>query len=101
MNSLQGLVAARIAELHITKQSVADAIGCSLVTFNKKVNGESDMTITEARKLANAIEKSADSRPSAEAKRETLRETRLDQMVTTLTKAYRDWEREQKGEKQA
>lgn len=41
--------------------------------------------------------KSADSRPSAEAKRET----RLDQMVTTLTKAYRDWEREQKGEKQA
>lgn len=45
--------------------------------------------------------KSADSRPSAEAKRETLRETRLDQMVTTLTKAYIDWEREQKGEKQA
>ena len=56
MNSLQGLVAARIAELHITKQSVADAIGCSLVTFNRKVNGESDMTITEARKLAHAIE---------------------------------------------
>ncbi len=60
MNSLQGLVAARIAELHITKQSVADAIGCSLVTFNKKVNGESDITITEARKLANAIEVTSD-----------------------------------------
>ena len=60
MNSLQGLVAARIAELHITKQSVADAIGCSLVTFNKKVNGESDITITEARKLAEAIEVTSD-----------------------------------------
>ena len=45
--------------------------------------------------------KSGDSRPSAEAKRETLRETRLDQMATTLTKACRDWKREQKGEKQA
>ena len=45
--------------------------------------------------------KSADSLPNGEAKQETLREIRLDQMVTTLTKAYRDWEREQKGEKQA
>lgn len=60
MNSLQGLVAARVAELHITKQSVADAVGCSLVTFNKKVSGESDLTITEARKLAGAIEVSSD-----------------------------------------
>lgn len=60
MNSLQGLVAARVAELHITKQSVADAIGCSLVTFNKKVSGESDLTITEARKLAGVIEVSSD-----------------------------------------
>ena len=60
MNSLQGLVAARVAELHITKQSVADAIGCSLVTFNKKVSGESDLTITEVRKLAGAIEVSSD-----------------------------------------
>ena len=60
MNSLQGLVAARVAELHITKQSVADAIGCSLVTFNKKVSGESDLTITEARKLAGAIGVSSD-----------------------------------------
>lgn len=60
MNSLQGLVAARIAELHLTKQSVADALGCSLVTFNKKVNGESDITITEARKLARTLEVSSD-----------------------------------------
>ena len=36
MNSLQGLVAARVAELNITKQSLADAVGVSLVTFNKK-----------------------------------------------------------------
>lgn len=60
MNSLQGLVAARVAELNITKQSRADAVGVSLVTFNKKVCGESDITITEARKLAKAIEVSSD-----------------------------------------
>lgn len=60
MNSLQGLVAARVAELGITKQSLADAVGVSLVTFNKKVCGESDITITEARKLAKAIEVSSD-----------------------------------------
>lgn len=60
MNSLQGLVAARVAELDITKQSLADAVGVSLVTFNKKVCGESDITITEARKLAKAIEVSSD-----------------------------------------
>lgn len=59
MNSLQGLVAARVAELNITKQSLADAVGVSLVTFNKKVCGESDITITEARKLAKAIEVSS------------------------------------------
>lgn len=60
MNSLQGLVAARVAELNITKQSLADAVGVSLVTFNKKICGESDITITEARKLAKAIEVSSD-----------------------------------------
>lgn len=60
MNSLQGLVAARVAELNITKQGLADAVGVSLVTFNKKVCGESDITITEARKLAKAIEVSSD-----------------------------------------
>ena len=60
MNSLQGLVAARVAELNITKQSLADAVGVSLVTFKKKVCGESDITITEARKLAKAIEVSSD-----------------------------------------
>lgn len=60
MKSLQGLVAARVAELNITKQSLADAVGVSLVTFNKKVCGESDITITEARKLAKAIEVSSD-----------------------------------------
>ena len=60
MNSLQGLVAARVAELNITKQSLADAVGVSLVTFNKKVCGEPDITITEARKLAKAIEVSSD-----------------------------------------
>lgn len=60
MNSLQGLVAARVAELNITKQSLAGAVGVSLVTFNKKVCGESDITITEARKLAKAIEVSSD-----------------------------------------
>lgn len=60
MNSLQGLVAARIAELHLSKQGVADAVGCSLVTFNKKISGESDITVSEARKLADALEVSCD-----------------------------------------
>lgn len=45
--------------------------------------------------------KSADSHRKDEAERKTLREIRLDQMVSTLTKAYRDWEQKQKGEKQA
>lgn len=45
--------------------------------------------------------KFADSPRKGEAKEDTLREIRLDQMTSTLTKAYRDWEQEQKGKKQA
>lgn len=45
--------------------------------------------------------KFADSPRKGKAERETLREIRLDQMTSTLTKTYRDWEQEQKGEKQA
>lgn len=44
--------------------------------------------------------KFADSPRKGKAEKETLREIRLDQMTSTLTKAYRDWEQEQKGEKQ-
>ena len=45
--------------------------------------------------------KSADSHRKDAAEQNKLREIRFDQMVSTLTKAYRDWEQEQKGEKQA
>lgn len=45
--------------------------------------------------------KFADSPRKGKAEKETLREIRLDQMTSTLIKAYRDWEQEQKGEKQA
>lgn len=45
--------------------------------------------------------KFADSPRKGKAEKETLREIRLDQMTLTFTKAYRDWEQEQKGEKQA
>lgn len=45
--------------------------------------------------------KFADSPRKGKAEEETLREIRLDQMTSTLAKAYRDWEQEQKGEKQA
>ena len=45
--------------------------------------------------------KFADLPRNGKAEKETLREIRLDQMTSTLTKAYRDWEQEQKGEKQA
>lgn len=52
MNSLEGFVGAFLAESRKKKQELADAIGCSLVTFNRKISGQSDLTITEARKLA-------------------------------------------------
>lgn len=45
--------------------------------------------------------KFADSPRKGNAEKETLREIRLDQMTSTLTKAYRDWEQEQKDEKLA
>lgn len=45
--------------------------------------------------------KFADLPRKGEAKKDTLREIRLDQMTSTLTKAYRDWEQDQKGKKQA
>lgn len=45
--------------------------------------------------------KFADSPRKDKAEKKALREIRLDQMTATLTKAYSDWEQEQKGEKQA
>lgn len=45
--------------------------------------------------------KFADSPRKGKAEKETLRGIRLDQMTSTLTKAYRDWEQEQEGKKQA
>lgn len=45
--------------------------------------------------------KFVDSPRKGKAEKETLREIILDQMASTLTKAYRDWKQDQKGEKQA
>lgn len=44
--------------------------------------------------------KFADSPRKGKAEKETLREIRLDQMTSTLTKAYRDWKQDQEGKKQ-
>ena len=55
MNSLVGLVAATLAENNISKQKLAEEVGCAPVTLKRKLTGESFLTITEARKLAKAL----------------------------------------------
>lgn len=60
MNTLEGFVAAWLAENKVKRQSLADLTGCSLVTFNRRISGESDMTIGFARELARAMGVPAD-----------------------------------------
>lgn len=60
MNTLEGFIAAWLAENKVKRQTLADSTGCSLVTFNRRVSGESDMTIGFARELAKAMNVSAD-----------------------------------------
>lgn len=60
MNTLEGFVAAWLAENKVKRQALADSTGCSLVTFNRRVSGESDMTIGFARELAKAMNVSVD-----------------------------------------
>lgn len=60
MNTLEGFVAAWLAENKVKRQVLADSTGCSLVTFNRRVSGESDMTIGFARELAKAMNVSVD-----------------------------------------
>lgn len=38
-----------------TKQSLADQVGCSLVTLNKKLNGSSEFTFSEAERFAASL----------------------------------------------
>lgn len=38
------------------KQALANQTGCSLVTLNKKLSGESELTFGEAERLANALD---------------------------------------------
>lgn len=38
-----------------TKQALANKVGCSLVTLNKKLSGESELTFGEAERLASAL----------------------------------------------
>lgn len=54
-NTLEGLVAAYLAETKTRKLDLAAAFGCSDVTLNRKLRGESDLTVSEARKLAGLI----------------------------------------------
>lgn len=60
MNTLEGMVGAYLAESHTRKQELADAMGCTLVTFNRKLSGESDLSIRDARKLASAMNRDVD-----------------------------------------
>lgn len=51
--TLEGLVAARLAETKTSKQQLADAIGVrSTVTLNAKLAGASELTLREGRALA-------------------------------------------------
>lgn len=60
MNTLEGFVAAYLAENRVKRQELADKLDCSLVTLNRRVSGESEMTVSFARKLAEAMNVSAD-----------------------------------------
>lgn len=60
MNTLEGFVAAYLAENRVKRQELADKLDCTLVTLNRRVSGESEMTISFARKLAEAMGVSAD-----------------------------------------
>lgn len=60
MTTLEGFIAAWLAENKVKRQTLADSTGCSLVTFNRRISGESDMTIGFARELAKAMNVSAD-----------------------------------------
>lgn len=50
--SLESYVGSFIATTKTRKQQMADWLGVSLVTFNRKLSGESPLTIGEARILA-------------------------------------------------
>ncbi len=56
METLEGRVGAYLAQNHVKKHELANALGMSLVTFNRRVRGESDLTVVEARKLAKAMD---------------------------------------------
>lgn len=60
MESLEGFIGAYAAQNHVRKADLADAMGCTLITFNRKLSGESAMTVKEAQKLANATGASID-----------------------------------------
>ena len=55
MDTLEGFIAAWLAENKAKRQTLADSTGCSLVTFNRRISGENDMTIGFARELAKAM----------------------------------------------
>ncbi|WP_072500542.1 hypothetical protein [Olsenella phocaeensis] len=55
MNSLEGLVGAWLAEHHATKKWLAGELGCTPETLNRKLCGTSELSVTEARRLAEAM----------------------------------------------
>ncbi|MBQ6102161.1 MAG: helix-turn-helix transcriptional regulator [Atopobiaceae bacterium] len=53
ITTLEGLVAARLAETKTSKQQLADAIGVkSTATLNAKIAGTSELTLREGQALA-------------------------------------------------
>lgn len=56
IESLEALVGAKLAIMHKTKQSLADAMGVSLNTLNRKISGESEMSTTEALALSRFLD---------------------------------------------
>ena len=55
IESLEGYVGAWLAETHGTKKSLAQSLGYTTTTLNKKLSGKSKLTVIDARKLANKM----------------------------------------------
>ena len=60
MKTLEGIVGAYLAESHTTKKALAANLGITPESLNNKLQGRSSLTISEARKLAEAINKPID-----------------------------------------
>lgn len=55
MRTLEGFVAAWLAENKVKRQSLAEAAGVTPSTLNARINGKSELTISFARRLAEIL----------------------------------------------